>query len=652
MEISKGAYAGVAMSSLFASNDDVASFRDTTKMFSITPARKSSLIQSKRLSSEGTPPLPLKGGFRLQPRKNVSNLTNHSHSPSSSSRGRKRGAQTMVSAVVSPYVGVPKGAFKASTFTAINSSDDEENNGMKALPRRNNKSSTAFSPIFVDHAMQSMSIRSPTPSIPSLQGNSMRDREPSSPFIVFSPSLKPCPIRSPNPSTPSSQGNIMRDREAGSPFIVFSPSLKPCPYRQRPRSESFSSLNSSTKPPSSVVTAPRTAPMYGSPRRKANGINNYSNNNECLSTPRSHCQTANTSQAPGTPASIRTLPSPHTTPLPRSMRLTPRSRRHRDELSSETSMFLSPNEKLNYGSPVNRGTSILSFEGGLESLEAARPSSYVPSPFSYSRMSVASLTSQGVAPFVGESGGSLRVETRSLLGVQDSTSTLDYIISANARAAALDCDGSLSDESDGPFVLANPTTLAQERDVMTMPPPRPSRRRRMSPAPRSISIDALTYINNKSTIQTEIDSVRDISHDVNPTSGTMTQNEMNVLISSHGDKKLDLKSDLSHAQSSNKLKSPSSRYDRDYFGRLQHIESCCSLVGLGLAESSSSMDSNAEPATPPKNLNTIIDSTFPRTPTNDSVRISCSDADNVHLTIASMAVFHQQPSPTMTACYS
>lgn len=244
-----------------------------------------------RSSPGRAPTLPCTGSFRLQPRKNIPNLTNHSSTPSSSasSRGRKRGPQTMTSALGSPSVGLPEAVFTGSTFTSIYTSNDKTINGMRVLPRRHNEITTANSPTFVHNTMQSMCIRSPTPS------------------------------------TPSSQGNFIRDREAGSPFIVFSPSLKPCPYRQRPRSESFCSLHYYLKPPSSVVTAPRMAPMYGSPRRKTNGNNNYSKSSEFISTPRSHCHTVNTSRAPTTPASIRTLPSPHTMTLPRSMRLTPRS---------------------------------------------------------------------------------------------------------------------------------------------------------------------------------------------------------------------------------------------------------------------------------------------------------------------------------------
>jgi len=553
------------------------------RMISISPDRKRNMIHSKMLSPGRPRPLPCTSGFRLQPRKNISTVKSHcpgTPSSSASSRGRKRGAN------------------EASSI------------GLKSLPRQH-ESAVVDSPVPVHHAMQSMSIRSPTPSTPSFQDNSMRDKE-----------------------TPS-------------PFIVFSPALKPSPYRQRPRSDnSFCSIDASTKPPSSVVSASsRVAPMYGSPRRKAKTNNNLSNNDdysEYPSTPRSHCHTANSCHAPATPGSIRTLPSPHTTPLPRSIKLTPRSRRQKEELSNESSIFLSPNEKLDRTSSRNESPSIFTFEGGMESFEDTRQRaimrtcSYEPSPFSSSRTSMASRKGQAISSVRGESGsGSLRVETRSLLGDQDSTSTLDYIISANARIAAQDCDGSLSDDSDEPFVLANPNILAQERDAITMPPPRPCRRRRMSPTS--------TFSNSA-----DVSSTTKLESGINQASAAEKHCEMN-----DEDKQLNPRKEFIYTQWGNKAKSANSMYFHNYSGRLQAIESCSSLVGLGLSESSSTlMGSKIDPATPPRKLDALIDCTPPGTPSKTSICISRSDADNVHLTIANMAVLHQELSPTLTACRS
>ena len=620
---------------------------------------------SMNLSPDRAPPLPSTGGFRLQPRKNSLNLAIPSPSigSSSSSRRRKRGAQTMTPTFGSSNSTVPKYPFSPGAFVAINTSNSNSSNGFAALPPRHNESSVA-SPISVNHALQSMSIKSPPPPTHSSQQNSMRDRD-------------------------------------SSPFILFSPSLKLCPYRQRSRCENFCSVDSSTKVPSSVVTTPRIAPLqviqseeqgmetatkattgskhnssirngddtkyetvtlstartpstpstYGSPRKQAYGGNN--NNDILLSTPRSHSQAANASQTPATPASVRTLPSPYATPLPRSMRLTPRSRHGRGELSSYTSIFLSPNERVDAASPAKEGTVTFSFEVGMESLQQRRQravsisSSYIPSPDRKE-----------------SGGGSLRVETRSLLGPQDSTSVLDFMVMANARAAALDCDGSLSDDSDLPFVLANPVTLAQQRDIMTMSPPRPSQRRRMSPAPVFASIVASTHDDGTvATIQNNIGvdgGDDDTTRDANLMSRTATHCQMNVPISRHNrvGKKLspkltlDTNCGLPCPQPSIEMISARSRYDHKYSGQLKPIDSFHPLVGLSFAESSSMMDDNARPQTPPPMLDTSVSSLPPTPSSNSSVRISRSDADNVHLTIASMAAIHQQSSPTLTTCKS
>mmetsp|Transcript_20884 Transcript_20884/g.42476 ORF Transcript_20884/g.42476 Transcript_20884/m.42476 type:complete len:110 (-) Transcript_20884:322-651(-) len=85
-------------------------------------------------------------------------------------------------------------------------------------------------------------------------------------------------------------------------------------------------------------------------------------------------------------------------------------------------------------------------------------------------------------------------------------------------------------------------------------------------------------------------------------------------------------------------------------------ETSSSLLGLKLTEYSTMDDGdndndNERPQTPP----TMLENSLSQTPSSrssvSSVRISRSDANNVHLTIASMAAVHQQhPSPTIMAC--
>ena len=139
-----------------------------------------------------------------------------------------------------------------------------------------------------------------------------------------------------------------------------------------------------------------------------------------------------------------------------------------------------------------------------------------------------------------------------------------------------------------------------------------------------------------------------------PTLDSPNDNRMNDTISSHdGGKTISRRSISSHAKPIEEAKATNGMRGRIYASRLEPIESCCSLVGLGLTESSSAiMDSNMDPATPPTKLDVSADYSPDMTSSNCSVRISRSDADNVKKTICSMAIDHQQLSPTLTACKS
>lgn len=257
-----------------------------------------------------------------------------------------------------------------------------------------------------------------------------------------------------------------------------------------------------------------------------------------------------------------------------------------------------------------------------------------------------------------KSNNSIRVETRSLLGNHGSSnSTLKNItLSTNARAAAaLDCDGSLSDESGEPFVLANPVILARERDAVTMPPPRPSRRRKMSPEKETPVRNFFPALDDPATAST--------SHALNlaPAASAATEGRTKSLSLDGGDEMPDpLATGVSSAQQPGIRFKPASstanRYDHKYSDRLQSIESCCSLVGLGLAGASSMVapGCNKEPETPKlasTNNSSYTDYLALSPESKSSVRISRSDADNVNLTIASMMALNQS-SPNVTTCRS
>jgi len=214
-----------------------------------------------------------------------------------------------------------------------------------------------------------------------------------------------------------------------------------------------------------------------------------------------------------TPSSKRTLPSPHDTSLP-SLKLTPR---RRTDSFSAASMMLSPNDLGLEFSPAG----CQSFHGQrLEQYSSRCPlpattrmeepppppgqptyttrMSYLPMPdwceVSPARRSLFEHNKKNIKyPSADSASETLRdseskkteqqegtpVVMRSLLAPCDSRPLfLQTMLREDAEAAALDCDGSLTDdEEDEPFLLADPATLAAERESNNA---RPSQRRRMS----------------------------------------------------------------------------------------------------------------------------------------------------------------------------
>jgi len=625
------------------------------------------------LSPDRAQPLPSSGGFSLQPRRNIPIMSPSpsSHSSrrnnggsSASSRGRKRGSQSLVSSALSSYYPtVPR-----ALFSPVSCASDHSH----ALPPRHlsqfesSYESNIASPTPMHHALQSMSIRSPFTSSPSSQ---ISRRKESSSFVLLSPSSK------------------------------FSSS-----YRPRSSSESFAPLDCSTQMNTALSQVKQTD--EGSKHSRRNGeIDNEvvagtrtnaftpstpskcgsmkiprGNTDSIISTPHSH--TTKTCYTPGTPVSVRTLPSPHATPLPRSMRLTPRRtpRRcvDRGDMSSDTSlsMFLSPTESQKDSSRNDCTGGNISFEGAMGFLLQERQptvsisSSYIPSPFSCSRSSVTSRM-ELTSPADKGGSGSMRVETRSLFGPQDSSNTtLDFMDAANARAAALNCDnGSLSDDDcDESFVLANPVTLAQEQDSMSMPPPRPSRRRRITP-PLYDGKNS-PEINVDNSTMNQCDHLKSSTTSLVGLAFNQSQGEMFESISKHDrvdEENLPPKLTLdenggqsSHHPKITGLKMAVGNYDHKYFDWLKTIDSYSSMAGLDLESSSfssndskgretngTSLDVNGRPYTPPMMKDGSL------TPlSNTCVRISRSDADNVHLTIAKMAAAHEHCSPGLMTCRS
>mmetsp|Transcript_19628 Transcript_19628/g.47376 ORF Transcript_19628/g.47376 Transcript_19628/m.47376 type:complete len:907 (-) Transcript_19628:1222-3942(-) len=198
-----------------------------------------------------------------------------------------------------------------------------------------------------------------------------------------------------------------------------------------------------------------------------------------------------------TPQSRRTVPSPYSTPLPRT-RLTPR----RTPGSNDISMLMSPRDldldlnqtrtndsnSLMFGSgrprpsrsPTSRSNeNKLNHPWSTMLEEGSSPSRQQP-PAS-TRHVLPSIESV-FARQPSTTGDSADSHLKSLLGRSVTLPSSPHAnLSSAVGAGAINCDDSLTDDEDEPFVLADPAVIAQERHVESQPAPdRPTRRRRMS----------------------------------------------------------------------------------------------------------------------------------------------------------------------------
>jgi hypothetical protein len=252
------------------------------------------------------------------------------------------------------------------------------------------------------------------------------------------------------------------------------------------------------------------------------------------------------------------------------------------------------------------------------------------------------------------------------------------MVTADAEAAALDCDGSLTDDDDddAPFVLMDPAALAAERCENSDAGGRPSQRRRMS----------LEDNGDGSNARSTSLLSRPSSNTVNQAPSSTSLQGMAFLrgdsLNSFGNSRLHTALTLdSNGSFESFAKYPSARAglalkDGNDLSRI-HDEDCSDSIGLDLDPSSSDVKSHGRelttPPVPERNLHTPPamaqdpsqtsppavfgpDNGSKRT-TRDlsSVHVAHSNPDDVHWTIANMVMIqqqhHQQKSPPM-ACNS
>ncbi len=214
-------------------------------------------------------------------------------------------------------------------------------------------------------------------------------------------------------------------------------------------------------------------------------------------------KTVHTQMSPSTPASIR---SAHQTPLP-SIRLTPRSTPRSSSSYREFSLYPSPHSARDMGllpiELVGHSSESRTFPGQASNLDngdshahsrylsssspTSRPS-YLPLPERYDDQSEM-LSCRSPAKFRLPQRGPMRssidhdgdlfppVHTTSLLSSPRTRGFLHDMVHEQARAAALDADGSLSDpDEEVPFVLTDPSALAEEREFCCDGPARQKQR--------------------------------------------------------------------------------------------------------------------------------------------------------------------------------
>ena len=255
-----------------------------------------------------------------------------------------------------------------------------------------------------------------------------------------------------------------------------------------------------------------------------------------LRTPQSRVMNSERTQVLSTPASLHqtpqsrsTLPSPYSTPLPRT-RLTPR----RTPGSNDFSMLMSPRDldlHINQ-TPTNESNSPLT-GGSARMLSSRSPASRnnVENTLNHSWTSI--LDGQSSRQHRPSSPKHALPSIGSIFAPQASTdsdsadSHLKFLIGRSVTlpssppanflppigGGAMNCDDSLTDDEDEPFVLADPAVIAQERQSESQPASdRPTRRRRMS-------------VENEMTAGTNLvdRSINDSCKDMNISHQTSTQ---------------------------------------------------------------------------------------------------------------------------------
>lgn len=453
--------------------------------------------------------LPTSSAFRLQPR-GKPHMPTPSPARGVAPRGRKRGASCLAATLGSIVPSAPRTnglinwplsdeAGLGPSLDAPYASSETFRPGMSfGSPPRD---FTSESPSRMENALQLLSIASPrsTPAgSVSAESPMMRG---TSPFKIYS-SASPGLLRPRAESLGSKSCSTTKSSPKTAPLKVIqhdgtmkmSSSSHHSSFPGRGSSTVVNSLDHLMTEEANPPMTPARAPGSVTPKDGATATTCSSG--AMHSTPQSHWGE--------TPRSRRIDSSPFCSPLPK-VKLTPRKQMHSSErpaMLSPVDIQFSPSDtSLSIGWPdYLQGSS-----GGTPRHSTSHPSpaECVPTPSNNNvrgrtlpSLPVPGLFSNRPPLIVGDRNSnsnsdaaqradSKQVSIRSLLAAPLSPYAIRSMAAAAAaaadgRAAALDCDGSLTDDDeDESFVLADPAALVEERHQPEQQT-RPSQRRRMS----------------------------------------------------------------------------------------------------------------------------------------------------------------------------
>lgn len=659
----------------------------------------------------------LSGAFRLQPRGGKSTILLPTPSPSSrgtvscglfsgGSGGRKRGAQCLAPTLAGstgiqrralfPSKAPPAFATSSYGSASMASTPCTTSSVLACSPREAITSGFLppdASPSVMENALQYLSLESPVQTPQSQQQRQIWKGGESSSFHLYG---------SPMNGVANHVGFVFPGRRIGETICSTTSAMTPSSTsRFSPRHASVQVIHKDGSHRADGTglfskradDRPHESPMtMGTPPRRppcATVQKNVGTPETHPCTPRlqdplevCHLSTLHCLPTPSRRSRSRSFPSPRGTPLPR-VKLTPRSTPRADSSPAATMSFASPPQDLIlHFSPGFAGIANNPGGSGRNNVSATKfevPPTPRHNPTASSRSHLATPDWDGSSPAArrtifhvplrpcdDRSSNAAPIERapvviQSLLaprGPHPSLS-LQAMVTADAEAAALDCDGSLTDdeEDDEMFVLTDPALLIAESQETREENERPSQRRRVAvkdndvpnTAQRSSMASQPTmHSSNQGSSSTSLLGMDLLRFTKTPTQQKPSSDRYNIYISAESQRQ------LIRSRSEESLKSVDLDLDSSSSDQKQEDASkkLSSPFPDGDLHTPPAMQN--DPRVPsPKLLGRYMPngpaSTYAASGSAVSVYLSRSNPSDVHRTIAGLVMAQeQQHSPPMT----